>query len=452
MDTLIIENFRCFRGRHEAPIRPLTLLVGENSTGKTTFLAGVKAALSLQSAQLPDFNEPPFQLGSFDQIAHDSGRDLGRVSNFTIGNSFSGLSTEAVVHSQDDPVREESETESFNLEAKFISVDGQPSIDELTISSITHSVRFDDLAGDKPIIKIKGQNGLSYSDSISDTLADVFSFREQDLLFILRYILLRKLQETEDLDIPEPEQERINSLIMSIDPLLPLRPYSFAPIRTQPRRTYEPTTEIRMPEGDHIPLTLKRLHSKKSKHWPSLERFGKQSGLYEGLSIHNWGDEGSDPFQVQLNLHGGSARNLIDVGYGVSQVLPIITDSVLVGHREFGNGSRRVIVPILLIQQPEVHLHPRAQAELGSFFIELISHRHQGFVIETHSDYLMDRIRLDIRDGKIESDKVVILYFEQGDRGASIHPIEIDNMGNLLHAPPSYRRFFLEEEHRFFRI
>ena len=49
MDTLILEDFRCFSGRHEVPIRPLTLLVGENSTGKTSFLAAVRAAHDLQA-------------------------------------------------------------------------------------------------------------------------------------------------------------------------------------------------------------------------------------------------------------------------------------------------------------------------------------------------------------------------------------------------------------------
>ena len=84
MDTLILEDFRCFAGRNEVPIRPLTLLVGENSTGKTSFLAAVRAAHDLRSGDGPDFNEEPFRLGSYDQIANYRGGRTGRARSFMV--------------------------------------------------------------------------------------------------------------------------------------------------------------------------------------------------------------------------------------------------------------------------------------------------------------------------------------------------------------------------------
>ena len=88
MDTLILEDFRCFAGRHEVPIRPLTLLVGENSTGKTSFLAAVRAVHDLRSGDGPDFNEPPFHLGSYDEIANYRGGRSGRAKSFAVGQKF----------------------------------------------------------------------------------------------------------------------------------------------------------------------------------------------------------------------------------------------------------------------------------------------------------------------------------------------------------------------------
>ncbi len=71
-------------------------------------------------------------------------------------------------------------------------------------------------------------------------------------------------------------------------------------------------------------------------------------------------------------------------------------------------------------------------------------------MIETHSDYLNDRVRIDVRDKKnIRREDVVILYFERDKEkhknGVKIFPIFLDELGNLIDAPPTYRQFFLEE-------
>jgi predicted ATPase len=151
------------------------------------------------------------------------------------------------------------------------------------------------------------------------------------------------------------------------------------------------------------------------------------------------GSSESDPFQIRLHI-GGTTVNLIDVGYGVSQVLPIVVDSL----RSKQGGT-------FLLQQPEVHLHPKAQAELGSFLGILAKQQDKRFVIETHSDYLVDRIRMDIRDKKngLRPEDVSLLYFERRNGEAQIHRLELDEQGNIVNAPPGYRSFFLEEERRF---
>ena len=138
----------------------------------------------------------------------------------------------------------------------------------------------------------------------------------------------------------------------------------------------------------------------------------------------------------------GPLRNLIDVGYGVSQALPVITELF-----------RDSETPMFLLQQPEVHLHPSAQAALGSLFCEIASPRRQ-LVVETHSDHMLDRVRMDVRDGttKLQPDDVSILFFERGDLDVRIHSLRLDAEGNVLGAPPSYRRFFMEESRRSLRL
>lgn len=175
----------------------------------------------------------------------------------------------------------------------------------------------------------------------------------------------------------------------------------------------------------------------------SLEQFGKNAGLFDDIRVKRLGKSGSDPFQLQVRKHDGRYRgpwrNMADVGYGVSQILPIVTE-ILQGPNE---GLQRTL---FLLQQPEVHLHPSAQAALGSLFCQVASPKKQ-LIVETHSDHLIDRIRMDIRDGRsaLKPEDVTVLYFERNGQEVDIHPIRFDELGNVLDAPPSYRRFFMEE-------
>jgi predicted ATPase len=85
MHKVTVENYRCFREEQTARLAPLTLLVGENSTGKTSFLAMIRALWQVAfDSKVPDFQEPPYDMGTFSEIAHNRGR--GSAASF--GASF----------------------------------------------------------------------------------------------------------------------------------------------------------------------------------------------------------------------------------------------------------------------------------------------------------------------------------------------------------------------------
>ena len=138
-------------------------------------------------------------------------------------------------------------------------------------------------------------------------------------------------------------------------------PYAGAPVRSYPKRTYGPIRPSRDPEGEYIPTYLANLSRRNSEEWKTLksnlEKFGKQSGLFDEIKINSFGNTAGSPFQLHIGKLGkkssGPSRNLIDVGYGVSQALPLITELL--------NPEP---TPLFLLQQPEVHLHPSAQAAL----------------------------------------------------------------------------------------
>ena len=116
---------------------------------------------------------------------------------------------------------------------------------------------------------------------------------------------------------------------------------------------------------------------------------------------------------------------------------------------EISRAVRREEAPLLLLQQPEVHLHPSAQAALGSLFCQSAKQDRQ-LVVETHSDHLLDRVRMDVRDGAttLQPDDVSILFFERDRLDVRIHSLRIDGEGNILDAPDSYRQFFMDETRR----
>ena len=123
------------------------------------------------------------------------------------------------------------------------------------------------------------------------------------------------------------------------------------------------------------------------------------------------------------------------MSYGVSQVLPILVDVLQGEERQY-----------FLLQQPEVHLHPKSQAELASFFVEMVANHARRFVIETHSDVIIDRIRIEVKNGRIKPRDVSFLFFERSKGATTVHNMGLDSSGNLIGAPTSYRKFFLNEE------
>ncbi|MCX6633762.1 MAG: AAA family ATPase [Acidobacteria bacterium] len=421
MDKLILEDVRCFHGRHELPLAPLTILVGENSTGKSTLLAAIRLAWDIGIGRVdPDFSEEPFDWGAYDQVANFRGGRGGRAKSFVIG-------FEKTRKGSGQPNGRRLESDTVQVEATFVRKGAQPRISEWKTQSKRHSAvaTYSDDRNKFSLALVAGENRGTYEIDLGGapigSIPPFFLFGEESKKF------------------SKEDQQMFARLFY--ESREGARPYAIAPIRTKPQRTYEPRREVHRPEGEHVPMILASMKSSDSAEWElvraQLREFGKASGLFRDVDIKRLGDKESDPFQVQIAVPG-LERNLVDVGYGISQVLPIIVDCLTCTPKQ-----------ILLVQQPEVHLHPRAQAQLGAFLGYMAGKHDNRLVVETHSDYLIDRICIDIRDNKILSpEDVCILYCARDGGGINVHPIHIDANGNIIDAPRGYRQFFLEEETR----
>ena len=446
MEQVQLHNYRCFRQQQTARLGRLTLLVGENSTGKTSFLAILRALWNIASREsVPNFREPPYDLGRFREIAHHRGVRGSSARTFSAGFSVKINSRRG---KRKNPV---------TFTATFGKRDAAPFplARRLDCAQCWVEHRYHDTA------RQSGRHG-TFRFGTSDRawefpLPDEVPFAPDGYLVPLRMLAAMK-EEPEVVGrggTREPPSDEdwtaVRHLIRGLwHRYAYAAPYAGAPVRSRPLRTYDPRTFTPDPEGEYIPLYLANLRSGHSADWDSLkdalESFGREAGLFDEIDVKLLGDTGDadgGPFEIQVRKAGkklkGPYRNLADLGYGVSQVLPIVTELL-----------KRDPQPMFLLQQPEVHLHPSAQAALGSLLCEIAARGGPQLVIETHSDHLLDRVRMDVRDGRtrLRPDDVSVLYFESENLDVRIHSLRIDDQGNVLHAPDSYRQFFLSETQR----
>jgi hypothetical protein len=211
-----------------------------------------------------------------------------------------------------------------------------------------------------------------------------------------------------------------------------------APIRTKPRRTYDELRRGFSSEGTHTPYLIRKILDTKTqaeRFRKIIHRVGKDSGLFERVDIERFGTDVTAPFQVRIVLDKKSF-NLTNVGYGVSQALPVLVEVLW-----------RAPGTWFAIQQPEVHLHPRAQAALGDLIFTMAATEGKRFLIETHSDFMLDRYRTNVRSMKLKKLRSQVLFFERQQGRNTVTALSIGEQGELpLKQPRGYRNFFIKEQ------
>ena len=152
-----------------------------------------------------------------------------------------------------------------------------------------------------------------------------------------------------------------------------------------------------------------------------LERFG----LGYRLRVAPLEEESSPLYGVvaprMIDKSTGVDASSVDIGFGFSQLLPVVVQSVLSRDR------------VVCIEQPEIHLHPRLQAELGSLFADCIgAQKRNQFFIETHSEHLMLRIQKLIRKKELKPNDVAVIYVDPSFGGAKCLELRLDDEGDFM--------------------
>lgn len=463
--SLIFDKFRCFGEEQRAVIRPITLLVGENSTGKTSFLGGFRALDQVLSGSAINFNKPPFHMGAFSDLVH-----MNNGRKFHIGYTVRNGSHVAETVLGFTKHNSEIEVSSFRI-AVDGSVDmsfsrqksGKASVsipNQKTIHFTPTSHKFIDLIdlAEKLLFDLavfSGELNVGVKQAASqdaNSLWTEYYFDETEVRKLHDCLskagmsgTMWKLFQSELKRIRRPDARNLKvrlsgSFIPKSFGKIPVIPV--APVRSKPQRTYDAIPGSSSPEGEFIPVELMNLKVSSPKKWKSLKKslveFGKDSELLSDISIQEF-NGGNAPFQLQVGIRDTKQTNIADVGYGVSQALPILVEILSADKAD----------STFLLQQPEVHLHPKAQVALASLMSESCRRNNPTFIVETHSDYIIDRFRIEVRKKKIRPSDLSILYFAPNPgKGVTIHNIELDENANMIGAPKNYGEFFLRETNR----
>jgi len=150
-------------------------------------------------------------------------------------------------------------------------------------------------------------------------------------------------------------------------------------------------------------------------------------GLIESFTVVEIAP-GSNRWQARLKTRAGASEVLLtDVGFGVSQVLPVVTLLQYVPEDS-----------TVILEQPEIHLHPLAQAGLADVIIQAVAHRHIQVILESHSEHLLLRLQRRIAQQAVSAEDVK-LYFCDAPRGIStLTPLELDLFGNIRNWPDRF--------------
>jgi len=156
----------------------------------------------------------------------------------------------------------------------------------------------------------------------------------------------------------------------------------------------------------------------------SVSYWLKRMKVAEKLEVRQIGR--SSRYEVVIHRDGVIA-NLRDVGIGISQVLPVLTVAFFAPP-----GST------ILLEEPEIHLHPLAQSVLAEMFVDVSKKRKVQFIVETHSEHLFRRMQTLVAKEKTKVDDCAMYFVEKGKKGAQLRLLNLDEYGRLTNWPDHF--------------
>lgn len=156
-------------------------------------------------------------------------------------------------------------------------------------------------------------------------------------------------------------------------------------------------------------------------------RMLRDVGLVSEFSVER-ASEASELYRVKVQLSRDSVPvDLTDVGFGVSQLLPLL---VLLAYVPEGST--------ILLEQPEMHLHPKVQSQLADVFEDVAEARNLQIVFESHSEHMLMRLQRRVAEQQVSPDSIALYFCENDGKESSISQLQLDECGSIANWPANF--------------
>ena len=391
------QNFKSWEDTGTLQFAPLTGFFGANSSGKTSILQ-VLLMLKQTVEQPSDWNEPLYfgdegslvNLGNFDAVIYNHKRDL----SLDISVSWKS-STVADINKY---IRSHSLKFLSHIETLPPNQDDRTSSEEISFST--------------NIARASVNNFYYQTDLYRLTAEQPYLFRCYG----------PRGGQTPIVEFSSRFKEEFENLFSQILYLGPLREY--------PRRRYPWGGDHPIDIGQYGEKTTAALLSGRIRRLPTDEQIPKwlqKLELIDSYDVRPLSDTGGD-YELLVKQHkGGPQVPLTDVGFGVSQVLPVL---ILCYYAPEGS--------ILILEQPEAHLHPKVQSELADVLIDVVKNRKVQIILESHSAHLLHRLQRRIAEEQMSATDTAFYFCQINDGTSEIERLKVDEYGNILNWPQNF--------------
>lgn len=430
------KNFKGFKDTNWIKIKPITIILGSNNCGKTSFLAPF--LLMNQTINSRDRQSPLILKGDI----YDGGNFQEIVKDYDIEKEiFFGYRYH--IHESDEELGEIGANSPGGFEVTF-KVDDKHSeikLKQKTIYDI-HLRKLLNLAltstgrykytgiGSDSFTKLEKNSivntePINFTFSTNTILTDLRDYKEDDEI--------KKKKNSEE-EKPSGFSKGFSKFLSAISfNNSKVRGYlgdlSFiGPIREHPHRIYEITNETYDtvgPKGENTPNLLRKIGDNDSELNDWIQRFG----FGDKIELkHHYSNSYSIRF---LKNNSNYYTSIANAGFGASQILPLIVQALISPERS-----------ITIAEQPEIHLNPRIQGVLAELFVTM-ANKGQTVIVETHSEHLLLRLRRLIAEEEIDADDVAIYFVEKEDSESKIREIKLQENGHIN--PIDWPKDFLGE-------
>lgn len=439
IQRLSIKNFKSWANLENMEFGKVTAVFGPNSSGKTSliqFLLMLKQTAESRDRRILNLGGTErdyVDLGSYEDVVY--GHDISQHIIFKLDFAFGPDQTYFQAKNDEELTKEYAYSASIRYKNKIL---------ELKNLSLVH---------------YGGLYGLNSSAAATEPIFHVLLVENDDKE---RNFTIEKapqmLLNTEDLqiwnnnlfDVDWYSKSGVNTKTKNLLQSLVRVPKIFeremlkinylGPLREYPKREYRWTGEVLQGIGIRGEYAIQAMLSKiqptslnDSKNLiKEVSKWLKRFGVIDELDLSSISDN-SRLFELKIKSKNYAHwANLMDVGFGVSQVLPVI---VLAYFAPPGS--------LIILEQPEIHLHPRVQAELADLFLEVALTRNVQFFIESHSEHLLMRLqrRIAERSGEfadLTEDDVKLYFCKRETEASTLEPLEMDEYGRIKNWPKDF--------------